>query len=232
VLFLVAGMAPGAAGLVGSEEPLYLGFQTIFGAGFGVKILSLILLAAPVASFHAIVFASGRNIYALSRAGYFPRWLSLTRETHTTPHIALISGATIGYLAAALIYFSEPIFGTPLVGAVLLNMAVFAAVISYALQAVSFVMLRQQLPGMARPFRSPLGEPGAWITLVIALTTFVFLFAEPAYRPGVVGCAIVYALALIYFAVHGRRALVLAPEEVAAREARAASKVGTSDAEA
>lgn len=219
VLLLVAGMAPGAAGLAHSREPLYLGFQTIFGAGVGVEVLSLILLAAPIASFHAIVFACGRNIYALSRAGYFPRWLSITRETHTTPHFALIAGAAIGYLAAALIYFSEAIFGTPLVGAVLLNMAVFGAVISYVLQAMSFVMLRQQLPDLARPFRSPLGEPGGWAALIIALVTFVFLFAEPAYRPGAVGCAIWYALALIYFAVRGRNALVAAPEEVAALEA-------------
>jgi ethanolamine permease len=216
VLFLVAGMAPGAARLAESPEPLFLGFQTIFGAGLGVKVLALILLAAPIASFHAIVFAYGRNIYALSRAGYFPRWLSITHDKHKTPHFALIAGATIGYVAAAVIYFSEAIFGTPLVGAVLLNMAVFGAVISYAMQAMSFVMLRQQLPDMARPFRSPLGEPGAWTALIIALVTFVFLFAEPAYRPGAIGCAIWYALALIYFAVHGRKALMLAPEEVAA----------------
>jgi len=229
VLFLVAGMAPGAAGLAESKEPLFLGFQTIFGAGLGVKVLALILLAAPIASFHAIVFAYGRNIYALSRAGYYPRWLSITGNTHKTPHFALITGAAIGYVAATLIYFSEAIFGTPLVGAVLLNMAIFGAVISYALQAISFVMLRQQFPQMARPFRSPLGEPGAWVTLIIALVIFVFLFAEPAYRPGAVGCAIWYALALIYFAVKGRKALVPAPEEVAAYEAYVARKYGTLD---
>jgi ethanolamine permease len=230
VLFLAAGMAPGAAGLSLTTEPLYLGFQTILGAGVGVTVLSLILLTAPVASCHAVVFAYSRNIYALSRAGYLPRWLSLTRETHTTPHVALIAGATLGYLAATLIYFSDTIFGGPRVGAVVLNTAIFGAVISYALQAMSFVMLRHQRPSMARPFRSPLGEPGAWVTLIIALVIFVFLFAEPAYRPGAVGCAIFYVLALFCFAVRGREALVRAPEEAAALEAYAAPEDRTSDA--
>jgi ethanolamine permease len=223
VLFFAAGIAPGAAQLATSEEPLFLGFQTIFGAGLGTKALAVLLLAGPLASFHAIVFAYARNIYALSRAGYFPRWLSITHGARKTPHVALVAGATLGYIAASLIYFSEAILGSALAGAVLLNMAVFGAVISYALQAVSFVMLRQQLPDLQRPFRSPLGEPGAWLALIIAIVVFVFLFVEPAYRPGAIGCAIWYTLALAYFGLHARKSLVLAPEEAAALEAYAQS---------
>jgi ethanolamine permease len=230
VLFLAAGIAPGAARLTTSEEPLFLGFQTIFGTGLGIKALAVLLLAGPIASFHAIVFAYARNIYALSRAGYFPRWLSITHGAGKTPHIALVAGATAGYIAASLIYFSEAIFRSALAGAVLLNMAIFGAVISYALQAVSFVMLRQRLPDLERPFRSPLDEPGAWIALIIAIVVFVFLFVEPAYRPGAVGCAIWYALALAYFGLHGRKALVLAPEEASALEAYAPAKAKALDA--
>ena len=43
--------------------------------------------------------------------------------------------------------------------AALLNMAVFAAVISYILQMVSFVLLRQKLPNIERPYRSKWGSP-------------------------------------------------------------------------
>ena len=42
------------------------------------KILSLFAVAGLVASFHAIIFAYGRQIYSLSRAGYFPHFLSVT----------------------------------------------------------------------------------------------------------------------------------------------------------
>lgn len=221
VLFLASGIAPGAAKLAGSQEPLFLGFQTIFGAGLGIKSLAVLLLAGPIASFHAIVFAYARNIYALSRAGYLPRRLSITSGAGKTPQIALVAGAAAGYIAAIMIYFSEAIFGSALAGAILLNMAVFGAVISYMLQAASFVMLRQRLPDLERPFRSPLGEPGAWLALVIAIVVFVLLFVEPAYRPGAAGCLICYALALGYFALHGRKSLLRAPEEAAALEAYA-----------
>ena len=227
VLFLASGIPPGAFELARSEEPLFLGFQTIFGAGLGIKVLAVLLLAGPIASFHAIVFAYARNLYALSRAGYLPRRLSITSGAGKTPQIALIAGATAGYIAASVIYFSEAIFASALAGAILLNMAVFGAVISYVLQAASFVMLRQRLPGLERPFRSPLGEPGAWLVLVIAVAVFVLLFAEPAYRPGAAGCVIVYAFALGYFALHGRKSLLRAPEEAAALEAQATAERGS-----
>ena len=46
-----------------------------------------------VASFHAIIFAYGRQIYSLSRAGYFPHFLSVTHGEHKTPNMALVAGA-------------------------------------------------------------------------------------------------------------------------------------------
>ena len=81
-----------------------------------------------MASFHAIIFAYGRQIYSLSRAGYFPLWLSRTHATRRTPVAALLVGAALGYAVALAIFLLGPKHP---VGAVLLNMAVFGAVISY-----------------------------------------------------------------------------------------------------
>ncbi len=213
VLFLNAGIAPGAKQVGLSDEPLFLGFQTIFGEGIGTRLLALIAVAGLIASFHTIIFAYGRNIYSLSRAGYFPHWMSITHGTRKTPHVALIIGAIIGYVVALIINYSEAIFGDVPVGAVLPNMAVFGALISYALQMLSFILLRKHLPHIERPYRSPIGVPGAWIALLIALVTLLFLFLNPDYRLGVWGCAVWYAVALIYFAVYGRKTLVYSPEE-------------------
>jgi ethanolamine permease len=100
------------------------------------------------------------------------------------------------------------------VGAVLLNMAVFGAVIAYALQMLSYILLRIRLPQIERPYRSPLGVPGAILALVIALVTLVTLFVtDPIYRKVVIGAAIWYGLGLLWFAVYARHKLVLAPEE-------------------
>jgi ethanolamine permease len=210
VLFLNAGIAPGAAAVGASDEPLFLGFQTIFGTGIGSKFLALIAVAGLIASFHTIIYAYGRNIYSLSRAGYFPRALSVTHGTRKTPHVALIVGAVLGYLVALTIYLLPQ--GSP-VGAVLLNMAVFGALISYVMQALAFVLLRRRFPHLHRPFRSPVGTAGAVVALVICVVTLVFLFLNPDYRNGVFGAAAWYLLGLLYFAAYARKRLVRAPEE-------------------
>ena len=59
-----------------------------------------------VASFHAIIFASGRQIYSLSRAGYFPHFLSVTHGEHKTPNVALITGAAVGLAVMLTVWFT------------------------------------------------------------------------------------------------------------------------------
>jgi ethanolamine permease len=217
-LILSAGMAPGAAALGASEEPLFDGLRTIFGAGLGSRLLALVAVAGLVASFHTIIFAYGRQIFSLSRAGYFPRWLSVTHGSRNTPHVALVSGALLGYVVALTIHglgSDHP------VGAVLLNMAVFGAVISYGFQTISYIALRLRLPDIERPYRSPFGIAGAAIALAISLVTLVSLFAsDPIYRGVAAGAAAWYALGLVYFALIGRRHLVKSPEEAFALAAR------------
>jgi ethanolamine permease len=92
-------------------------------------------------------------------------------------------------------------------------MAVFGAMISYMMQASAFIRLRLKLPDIERPYRSPLGIPGAAVTIVIAAITIYFQLLDPVYRAGVVGAAIWYALGITYFAFLGRHRLVLSPEE-------------------
>ena len=158
----------------------------------------------------------GRQIYSLSRAGYFPRFLSLTHPTRQTPHVALVVGAGLGFAVACLIRALGT--GSP-VGAVLLNMAVFGAVLSYVLQMLSYVLLRKRHPQLARPYKSPLGMPGAVVALLVSLVTLVALFvSDPVYRKVVLGAAVWYGAGLLYFAFFARHRLVLAPEELAARE--------------
>ena len=93
ILFLNAGIAPGAKEVGLSDEPLFLGFRTIFGQGIGAKLFALIAVAGLIASFHTIIFAYGRNIYSLSRAGYFPHWMSVTHgNPPNAPYCTSLSG--------------------------------------------------------------------------------------------------------------------------------------------
>jgi ethanolamine permease len=209
VLFLNSGIEPGSKTLAENEEPLLEGLQTIFGAGTSASILGLVAVAGLVASFHTIIYAYGRNIFSLSRAGYYPHPLSVTHGKRETPHVALLLGAVLGWVAAYLIWKNAESD----LGASLLYMAVFGAVISYFMQCLSFVLLRRNLPSIKRPFRSPVGVPGAIIAGIIAFASLVAILWNDEYRPGVYGVAIVYLIAIAYFAVAGRHRLVLSPEE-------------------
>jgi ethanolamine permease len=214
VLFLNTGIAPGAEGLRTSGEPLLDGLKTIFGSGTSASLLGLVAVAGLVASFHTIIFAYGRNVYSLSRAGYYPHWLSLTLGRRQTPHVALIGGGILGYGLAYLLYEAgkRDWLGGNL-SAALLSMAVFGGVISYFMQMLSFVLLRRNLPNIERPYRSPLGVPGAVVAGIIALVALAALFVRADYRPGVFGVAAWFVLAIVYFAIAGRHKLILSPEE-------------------
>ncbi|MGV2482442.1 UNVERIFIED_CONTAM: amino acid permease, partial [Salmonella enterica subsp. enterica serovar Weltevreden] len=76
----------------------------------------------------------GRQIYSLSRAGYFPRALSITHGTRKTPYAAMIAGATVALVVMLSIWYGAEDSAT-LIGGTLLNMAVFGAMVSYIMQA-------------------------------------------------------------------------------------------------
>ena len=103
-------------------------------------------------------------------------------------------------------------------GGVILNMAVFGAVIAYAMQMWAFVVLRKRFGHIERPFVSPFGNAGAIVALMIALLALVMLFANPDFRAGVIGVAVWFVAGLGYFAFYARKRMILSPEEAFAIE--------------
>lgn len=228
-LVLNSGIAPGASAVGKSNEPLFLGFRTVFGEGLQSKLFALVACTGLIASFHAIIYAYGRQIYSLARAGYFTSWLSITHHARKTPYRALLAGSLLGF-ATALVIQNLPQHG-PVAG-VLLNMAVFGAVLAYIFQMVSFVVLRLRYASIDRPFRSPLGIAGALIAIAISTLTLAALFLNPDYRPGAWGALVWFVCGLFYFAVYARKRLVLSPEEEFAvhhRQVRAAAEAVSVD---
>jgi ethanolamine permease len=203
----------GAFSLSTSAEPLLDGFRVIYGTGTA-KLLAFLAVIGLIASFHTIIYAYGRQIYSLSRAGYYLPFMSVTHGKHRVPHMALYAGTVVGFVIMLVVWFvlgSEK--GGALIGGTLLNMAVFGAMISYAMQGLSFIRLRQTMPDIRRPYRSPLGVPGAVVTVVVAVVTIYYQLQDPVYQKAVYGAAIWYALGMLYFAFVGRHQLVLSPEE-------------------
>ncbi len=212
--FVVLVLNPGVVGseeIRTSGEPILDGFRAIFPNSNIAALLSLFALAGLVASFQGIMFAAGRNMYSLSRAGYYPKVLSLTGG-RKVPYVALLASAGIGIV---LIVGLSAVQGES-AGAVatkLLNVAVFGAVIAYVLQMVAFLILRRNYADVVRPYTSPVGTPGAYVAAAISIVTLIILPFNADYRGVVIGVFIFFIIGLAYFAFYGRHRLVLSPEE-------------------
>jgi ethanolamine permease len=191
IVFVLNPAVTGSEALGGSDEPLLDGFRA-FLPGNLAAVLSAFALIGLLASLQGIMYAYGRNMYSLSRAGYYPKSLSLT-GSRQTPYVALLANEGAG--------------------AVVLNIAVWGAVLAYGLQMISFLLLRRKFPNARRPWVSPTGNAGAIVALVIAAITFVGVLINPDYRPAVIAIVVFYIVGLLAFALYGRHRLVLSPEE-------------------
>jgi ethanolamine permease len=214
-LVLNSGVGGGAAEVGTSLAPLEIGFRAVFGAGATQIVLTVAALTGLIASFHTIIYAYGRVLFALSRAGYIPRSLSVVLKERHTPARALILGAVVGLAVTFAIDLAGG--SASALGSALLTMSVFGAVISYALVMASYIKLARDRPTMPRPYKSPLGVPGAVVGTVLAIISLVATMAIPSNRPGVYGTAIFLVLMIVYFLVYSRHKLVAqAPEEESA----------------
>ena len=91
-------------------------------------------------------------------------------------------------------------------GAMLLNMAVFGAALSYVLMMVSHIVLRVREPGMERPYRTPGGVVTTSFALVVAALSVVATFVVDS--KAALWCLVVFAAFMAYFGIYSRHHLV------------------------
>ncbi|HOZ56536.1 MAG TPA: ethanolamine permease [Nakamurella multipartita] len=207
VLLLVPG-AGGAAAMSASGNPLV----EALGGSAVATVVNYIGLAGLIASFFSIIYAYSRQLFALSRAGYLPRSLSVTNH-RKAPMLALVVPGLIG--------FALSLTGQ---GAMLLNMAVFGAAVSYVLMMISHIVLRVREPGMPRPYRTPGGVVTTGFALVVAVFAVVATFLVDS--TAALWCLGVFAAFMAYFGLYSRRHLVAhSPDEEFAALAAAESEL-------
>lgn len=215
VLVLNSGVGGGAEAMGKSAAPMSDALVAVFGKGTLSTALIVLALAGLLTTIHGSIYAYGRVIFALSRAGYFPRVLSVTNR-HKTPWLALLAGGVIGL---ACVFLIDSFGATSKLGAALLNMAVFGSVISYSIVMLSYIKLKLTRKDLKRPYESPLGIGGALVGTVLALLALGACFANPDFRPAVWATAVFLLGAVGYFVVYSRTRLVAqAPEERIALE--------------
>jgi ethanolamine permease len=212
---IIFTLNPGVLGaeLIGeSGEPLLDGLRQVFPNDAVAPLLSLFALAGLMASFQGIMFAAGRNVYSLSRAGYYPKWLSVTTAGKKTPLVALVAGSVVGFSLVVFLPIVSGRDGVVLAGS-LLSMAVFGAVISYALQMVSYILLKRNLVNINRPYLSPVGVGGAFAAMIVWIVVLIVLPLSPDYQEPVQWLMGAFVVGLLYFGLYTRKRLVLSPEE-------------------
>lgn len=199
VVLLTAGGA--GAELAGASDAPLVDCLNAVGNGGLATLVNCLGLAGLIASFFSIIYSGSRQIFALSRAGYLPKSLSVT-GSRKTPYVALIVMGGIGFGMAALVQD----------GSVLLNIAVFAACISYAMMNLSHIILHFKEPSMERGFVAPGGVALTAIALALSLVAIVSTFVVDSFAAG---CALAVLVALMaYFFLYSSKRLVgNAPEE-------------------
>ncbi|MER5719189.1 ethanolamine permease [Streptomyces sp. NPDC002132] len=201
VTFFAAAGARGSDAVQAAGNPLVEALQPDGKATALSRFVNYAGLAGLVASFFSLIYAGSRQLFALSRAGYLPRFLSLT-SGRKAPYLGLLVPGTIGFALAA---------GTG-DGGRMLNIAVFGATISYALMSLSHIVLRRREPGLERPYRTPGGVLTSSVALVLACSALVATFLVDVTAALI--ALTVYAVAAAYFALYSRKRLVAkAPEE-------------------
>ncbi|QNG19691.1 ethanolamine permease [Rhodococcus triatomae] len=195
VLFLATG-ALGAEELSTSGNPLV---QALGDSGAATAV-NYIGLAGLVASFFSIMYAYSRQTFALSRAGYLPTSLSVT-NSRKAPMLALIVPGVVGFVLS--------LTGE---GAMLLNMAVFGAALSYVLMMISHIVLRKREPDMPRPYRTPGGIATTSFALVVAAAAVIATFlVDPQ---AALWTFVAFGGFMAYFGLYSRHHLVAnSPDE-------------------
>src|SRR5699024_16214 len=101
LVFVLNPAVTGSDALGASGEPLLDGFRAFLSDDLAA-LLSLFALIGLLASLQGIMFAYGRNMYSLSRAGYYPKSLSIT-GARKTPWVALVAGAVFGFVVLLVV---------------------------------------------------------------------------------------------------------------------------------
>ena len=141
------------------------------------KIFASIGLFGLIASFHGTILASSRQVFAMARSGYLPRFLSNVSHKFKTPHWSIIAGGVVSFAALFTGTTNQ-----------IIVLSVMGAVWMYMMSMISLFILRKKEPGLNRPFISPFFPVFPAIALIISAIT---LFAMMYYN---------FMLSLIFFA--------------------------------
>lgn len=189
-IILPAGIADYNA-IASVDYPLAIALETPYGAAsIWPKLIAAIALFAMVASFSAIILSFSRQTYAMGRTGYLPAIFAKVNGKGC-PTVGLIVPGTIALIVTVLTNDTG----------LMVTISVFAALIMYVLAILSTFIMRSKEPNLERPFSAGKVMPVLALIFVIVLFACV-LWANISVLIWVI---VVYAVAVIYYLVYGKK---------------------------
>jgi ethanolamine permease len=146
-----------------TNNPLPDAISVVLGGQNGfTRFFAGIGLFGLIASFHSLIVSCSRQVFALSRSGYLPIFLSSVNRRFKTPHWALAAGAVVGIIA---IY-------TGTTDAIII-LSVIGALVMYVISMVSLFVLRKKQPSLQRPFMVPAYPYFPAIALLLSVVSLI-----------------------------------------------------------
>lgn len=199
-LVITAGIADyNSTDVAKVDFPLPLAMATVFGPDSMIaRAVGFIGLFGLVASLHGIIIGYSRQVFALSRSGYLPKFLSKVNGKKA-PYMAIIIPGIVGIIAT---------MGG--LANIVIMVSALGATILYILCMITLFVLRAKYPDMKRPFKSayPL-VPG----IALVLGVYCFIAFAMAYQTVVMWTLGSFVLAAIYYVIWGKKNLKSEEEE-------------------
>lgn len=144
---------------------LHVGFRLIFHT-ISSKVTLLSLPAAFSTSF-GFMYGYGKLTVAMASSKLLPSFLIRRTVSSGSPYAALIYNSLFSY-GVCVCSAVSPAFQREVY-----NVCMLSAFLSYMAQCMGFIMLRTKYQHLPREFRSPLGIPGAVLSMVVWLMGIV-----------------------------------------------------------
>jgi amino acid transporter len=132
----------------------------VFGGNWGGKLVVLGGIAGILTSWNAFLIGGSRALYAMARAGQLPAAFGRLHPRFNTPHNAILLIGAVSVIA--------PLFGRPAM-VWLVDAGGLGIVVAYAFVALSFLVLRQREPDMARPYAVRRWRLTGYLALILSL---------------------------------------------------------------
>lgn len=208
--FLVVTVTVGLGGAQGSSpeaNPLSYAIATgVDENSFLISVISVVGLFGMLSSLAGAILAYSRQTFALSRAGYLPKFLSVLNKKRRTPYMAILVPGVLGFIFVLMFDPNR-----------LILIATFGALVSYIMMNLSLIILRKKEPNLERPYKVPFYPAVPIVCIVLStLALFSSIFSDITFFFINVG---IFALAIVYYYAWARHRINKdAPEERFAHE--------------